>query len=590
MLFSLELGLIVLFSIIGGVLAVRFKQPSVLGLILAGALIGPNALGLVKSTELIESSIEIGAILLMFTIGTEFSLKKMLNIGPRVLMVSVMKLGITFGASFYISILLGFDKIAALYIGAMLSITSTVILIKILEQKGLAKNKEEFTFLVAILILEDVFGVFALTFFSGLNTSADLQPLNLIFKILLSLAIMVISYLVLQRLLKPAIKWIVKYSTEDTFLFTSFALCGGMAALAYFLNLSPSVGAFLAGNIVSTMQGSKNFEKSIRPFTLMFTSLFFLAVGTNVNFSVVFDSWFIILILFIVWLALAVGAIIVGSYVFMNFEGKKAVMCGLAMIPIGEFSLLIAKESRSLNLGADLLSIITAIILLSALTMSLVVARYDSIYNRIKRLVPGKILSESKIVLNYLNSLSLLINKSKATLDSLRKERHSIFKHLATILGASLLYIYAVNYLPMFDDKNSFYLLTAVLFVIIAVPTFYVIVNIRGIITDFSKLFVGLFPNQANQDKKILRHFVINLCLFALVAVLPPLFSFYQHNLAFHMLYIALLIFTVFYTIKSVHAIHQLAAPNLKQIGLKSKIYRQQLLKEQIVLIKDKEE
>src|SRR3989344_2771927 len=168
MAFSIELGLIILFSILGGVLAVRFKQPSVLGLLIVGAIVGPYSLGFIKDTSLIEAAIEIGAILLLFTIGIEFSLEHLFNYGFRANIIAGIKLGTGFLLGYMASILLGFDVITSLYIGVILSITSTVIVIKILEQKGMSK-RGEITLLITILILEDIFGVFALTFFSSLN-------------------------------------------------------------------------------------------------------------------------------------------------------------------------------------------------------------------------------------------------------------------------------------------------------------------------------------------------------------------------------------------------------------------------------------
>src|SRR3989344_4924873 len=154
--------------------------------------------------------------------------------------------------------------------------------------------------LVTILIIEDIFGVFALTFFSRLNTNLDLAPLNLLTSFIISLTLMVVVYIVLQKILKPVINWLIKYSTEDTITFVSVGLCGGMSYLASLLNLSPSVGAFLAGNLVSSLPNSKIFEKSIHSFTLTFTSLFFFSIGTIVDFSVILNSLFIVIVLFFV--------------------------------------------------------------------------------------------------------------------------------------------------------------------------------------------------------------------------------------------------------------------------------------------------
>src|SRR3989344_140716 len=119
MAFSIELGLIILFSILGGVLAVRFKQPSVLGLLIVGAIVGPYSLGFIKDTSLIEASIEIGAILLLFTIGIEFSLEHLFNYGFRAIAIAAIKLGGVFLVGYFIAIIFNLGVVSALYIGVI---------------------------------------------------------------------------------------------------------------------------------------------------------------------------------------------------------------------------------------------------------------------------------------------------------------------------------------------------------------------------------------------------------------------------------------------------------------------------------------
>src|SRR3989344_587314 len=120
MVFSTEIILIIVFSILGGLLAVRFRQPSVLGLIIAGAIVGHYNLGLINNLSLIDSAIEIGAILLLFTVGIEFSLPHLLRFGLKAMLIGTFKLGIVFLASYYTSILFGLDTITAVYLGAIL--------------------------------------------------------------------------------------------------------------------------------------------------------------------------------------------------------------------------------------------------------------------------------------------------------------------------------------------------------------------------------------------------------------------------------------------------------------------------------------
>jgi hypothetical protein len=127
---------VLIFAILGGVLAARFKQPTVLGLLLVGAAIGPHALGFVTDPKITNIAIDVGAILLLFTVGVEFNLKKLIGLGTKPIIISIIKLGLVFFAGYHAALLLGFDNLPALYIGVILCITSTVIFIKVIVQKA----------------------------------------------------------------------------------------------------------------------------------------------------------------------------------------------------------------------------------------------------------------------------------------------------------------------------------------------------------------------------------------------------------------------------------------------------------------------
>src|SRR3989344_3986032 len=546
--FPIELGLILLFSVLGGVLAVRFRQPSVLGLIIVGAIVGPYNLGIIKDTSLINASIEIGAILLLFTVGIEFSLQKMLNLGLRAIVVAVIKLGIVFLISYYAAVLLGFGFLAALYIGVILSITSTVIFIKILDQKGLYK-REEIPLLIAVLIIEDIFGVFALTFFSNLNASTDLAPLNLATKLILALTVMAVAYVVLQRVLKPTISWLVKYSTEDTITFTSLGLCGGMSYLALLLNLSPSVGAFLAGNIVASLPNSKSFEKAIHPFILTFTSLFFFSIGTTVNFSAVFSGLWIILALFAVNVLAKFMTIGFGSYIFTNFTGRQAVFSGIAMLSVGEFSLLIAKEAKSIGIGIDLVSLTASIIVLSSIAMAILLKYDEKIYNLMIQLLPFRVKEDMGLTSKYFNTVSWSMIKDKVNSKRMSLEWKAIVNNLAI-----LFFILAVSFfawrsfstqiLAILKNESILYAVVVLLFVSIMFPTLKVISNVRVLLKDSLTFFVKLSPTEVIEEKKIFRDIFIASVLFISLILFPIIFS-YRPYLLYNLIALALLIIIV---------------------------------------------
>ncbi len=572
MAFSIELGLILLFSILGGVLAVRFKQPSVLGLLLVGAIVGPNTLGLIKDTSLINSAIEIGAILLLFTLGIEFSLQHLLRLGLRVIIIAVTKLGAVFLFSYYASLLLGLDFITSLYIGVILSITSTVIVVKILEQKGMSK-REELPLLVAVLIMEDVFGVFALTFFSSLNAKVDLAPLNLFAKLLISLTLMVIAYSIIQRILKPLIKWLIKYSAEDTITFISIGLCGGMSFLAYLFNLSPSVGAFLAGNIVASLPNSKIFEKAIHPFILTFTSLFFFSIGTIVNFSSVLNSIYLILILLLVSLLSKFLSIGFGSYLFTNFDGRRAIFSGIAMLSVGEFSLLIAKESAAVVTGIDLVSITAAIIVLSSIAMSILINYTDKIYGLTAKYVPAGVKENMNLTSKFINSISWSMLKDKVSARKMLFEWKTILNNLIVILFISTTGFFLWRY---FKD---IYVIIIFVLIVLFFPSLRIAKNASDLLKNSLKFFVKLYPSEIANEKMIFRNLIFTALLFLLIIIFPTIFLFVHmkpiHNIVILFLFIVLVVSA--FRVSSL--IHVLIKRHESKFNLFSKKYKLVLLK-----------
>lgn len=578
MAFSVELGLILLFSILGGVLAVRFKQPSVLGLVLVGAIVGPNTLGFIKDTSLINASIEIGAILLLFTVGIEFSLQHLLNLGLRAILISIIKLGTVFLFSYYASLSLGLDFIAAIYIGVILSITSTVIVVKILDQKGMSK-REELPLLIAILIIEDIFGVFALTFFSSLNSRLDLTPLSIFTKLFTSLVIMAVAYVVLQKLLKPLINWLIKYSTEDTITFVSLGLCGGMSYLSFLLNLSPSVGAFLAGNIVASLPNSKLFEKAIHPFILTFTSLFFFSIGTIVNFSVILSSISIVMALFFVNIISKFLIIGIGSYTLTNFNGRQAVFSGIAMLSIGEFSLLIAREAGTLGLGIDLVSITASIIFLSSIAMSILLNYNDKIYRITTSLLPTRVREDMGLASKYLNSISWGMVRDKVgtrrILTEWRTILHNLFAIFLILSVGLFIWLYFSGILVnFFNSEAILYAIVILIIFSILFPSFNLMRNISNLLKDFLEFFVRLYPKEIANEKKIFRNLIFLLIFFATIVIFPTMLLFLRLKPIYNIFVLVLILALIVAVSREATLIHNITKKHEAVFNKFSKKYK----------------
>ncbi len=397
----LDLGLLILFATIGGVLAIRFRQPAVLGLLLIGAVVGPHTLGLISQSETVDLFANIGAALLLFTIGVEFSVGKLLKLGVKVFLIALFKLAIVFLLSYWLAIGLGLKSVPALLVGVILSITSTAFVVRVLEQKALL-NKTEVPILIAALIFEDVFAVFVLAIVSNIIAAGPSQitPLRLLVSILFSTAMLGVAYLVLLRILQPIFEWLASFRAEETAVFASLSLGVGLSYLAELLGLTPSIGAFLAGSLVASLPQGEKLEKAVAPFALLFSSLFFISMGMLVNFSnVIQDAW-IILVLLVANLLFKFVGMGVSTYLF-GFSSRSAVFAGLAMLSIGEFSLLIAKEGASLVPGFDLVGVTSVIIFFSALSTSLTLDRTMQVHEFVDRMVPLPLRRTGRLASKY---------------------------------------------------------------------------------------------------------------------------------------------------------------------------------------------
>jgi Kef-type K+ transport system membrane component KefB len=376
----ITIAVLCFFAIVGGIIAKRFKQPTVLGLLLIGALVGPNTLGFVSNQEWIDMIIEIGAILLLFMIGLEFDLTKLIKVGFKGILISILKVGIAFFIGFEAATLLGFSSLVGIFAGAIISFSSTVVIIKVLEEKALY-NRQETPLLLTMLIIEDILAVIALIFFSGLQNTTQTSMLDMAEHLIIGLTTLLIVYSIMLFVSKLLFKWVLKEGSDDVTTFLALGFCGGFSVLAYVLGLSPSAGAFLAGSIIASLPQAKSFEHAVKPYSTSIGSLFFIAMGTMVNFSNIKPNLTFILVLFgavILSRFIAVGLV---SYVFAGFKGDQIFFASLAMISVGEFALLIAKLGSGFNMGIDIVTITSVIIFGTALFMSLSVAYSKGVNN-----------------------------------------------------------------------------------------------------------------------------------------------------------------------------------------------------------------
>ena len=383
-----EFGLVVLVATIAGAIAIKLKQPSVIGLLLAGVLVGPHQLGLVAESDLIKIFGEIGAILLLFAIGLEFSLNSLKQLGLKATLLAATKMGFVILLSYLIASAFGLSPLTGLFLGAILSITSTAIFVKIASEKNYV-NRKEMPLLVASLIVEDIIAVFLLAIFAGLGGQEEFS-LKFIFSIANSLFLFGIFYLVVSPLLKKVLEWLAQNQASETLAFASLTVGVGLGYVAQLAGIPASVGAFLAGSLIASVKNAEEFKQAVYPLIFIFSALFFLSIGLGVNAQLIFSNLWLVLAITVI--GIIVKFISMGtSFYLVEADSKSATFAGLAMLSVGEFSLLIASLSKNIVTEIDLVGLTSVLVLTTSLATGLLIDKNETIRRSISKAMPRRL-------------------------------------------------------------------------------------------------------------------------------------------------------------------------------------------------------
>ncbi|MEM4397926.1 MAG: cation:proton antiporter [Candidatus Woesearchaeota archaeon] len=508
----MSLGILFLFAIIGGVIAAKLKQPPVIGLLLIGSLIGPHMFNLVKDTHMIEIMAELGSILLLFVIGLEFVIPKLLKIGFKALMVGIFKIGIFFFVLYEILILLGINQTAALLLGVMFSVSSTVVIVKVLESKGLY-NREEVPLLIGVLLIEDLFAVIVMTFLSSAKSSFNI--FNVFEKLIIALTLLTIVYLIVQKIAKIMIPKLLKEGNEEIVTFIALGICAGFSYLAYALGLQAATGAFLAGSIIASLSDAKLFEHAIKPYTLTFTSLFFISTGTMVNYSVILENFFLILVLLSTIIITTFLGIGFSTFLFANFKNHQAIFSSIAMISIGEFSLLISQIAMKLNLGIDFVSIASFIIFITAIIMSLLIGYYE----KISEIVITKNSSFNNKPKSFSNFIRLLSDEIDTENMYTNHMKENFLKFLFKLMIISFL---SIVYDKISLEKNIF--LNIIFYTILIGIFIYSIKNLKVVSKNLKRIILNIYPGSSEKQISLIMQNILLAFIFLIITIFSPLF------------------------------------------------------------------
>lgn len=387
-----DLAFILLLGAIVTVLFKWIKQPVVLGYIVAGFLASPHFeyLPSVTTEENIDFWAQIGIVVLLFSLGLEFSFRKLVNSGGSAVVTALIIVSGMMGAGFAVGHLMHFNYINSLFLGGMLSMSSTTIIIKAFTDMGL-RQKKFASLVLAVLIVEDLFAVLMMVLLSSIAINNSVEGGELLYSVGKLVFFLIIWFLVGVYVLPSLLNRIRRFLNSETLLVVSMGLCLGMAVFSVFCGFSLALGAFVMGSILAGTSYAERIESVVTPVKDLFGSVFFISVGMMVQPDILVNYWGPILLLSAV---VIIGMIIFGTF-GMLVTGqtlKVAIQSGFSLTQIGEFAFIIATLGMSLGvLDSTIYPIVVAVSVITTFTTPYFIKMSLPFYNWLARRLPRRL-------------------------------------------------------------------------------------------------------------------------------------------------------------------------------------------------------
>ncbi|AJQ49837.1 MULTISPECIES: cation:proton antiporter [Pseudomonas] len=390
--FIQDLGVIMMVAGVVTILFHRLKQPVVLGYIVAGFIIGPHTppFGLIHDEDTIKTLAELGVIFLMFCLGLEFSLRKLFKVGATAFIAAFLEIVLMIWIGFEIGRWFGWNTMDSLFLGAILAISSTTIIVKALNDLKM-KNERFAQLIFGVLIVEDILGIGIIALLSGIAVSGTVSS-GEVFSTVGKLSLFMIVALVIGILLVPRLlAYVAKFESNEMLLITVLGLCFGFCLLVVKLEYSMVLGAFLIGAIMAESRQLLKIERLIEPVRDLFSAIFFVAIGLMIDPQVLVDyAWPIV----VITLAVVLGKMLscgMGAFIAGN-DGRTSLRVGMGLSQIGEFSFIIAALGMTLQVTSDFLyPVAVAVSAITTLLTPYLIRAADPLSQKLGNVVPSRL-------------------------------------------------------------------------------------------------------------------------------------------------------------------------------------------------------
>lgn len=411
----------------------KIKQPLVLGYIIAGFLVSPNfkIFPSIADSENIKTLAEIGVIFLLFSLGLEFSFKKLMNVGGSASVTAFIEIMFITVAGYFTGKLLGWSTMDSLFLGGMLASSSTTIIIRAFDELGV-KTKNFAKTVFGVLVVEDIVVILLMVLLSTIAVTKEFEGIQILFTVAKLLFFLGLWFLLGIFLLPTFLKKIKHLVDEEILLILSIGLCLGMVLLATNVGLSAELGAFVMGSIIAETTLAEKVEHTLKPVKDLFGAVFFVSVGMMINYDAMITyAWPIFIVtlltLFGKMVSSTLGALVSGQPL------KQSVQVGMSMAQIGEFAFIVATLGLSLGVISDFLfPVAVGVSAITTFTTPYLIKFSEPFYNWLVKVIPPKYLAK--------------INKYSANTQSIQAENswQTILKSYGRIIVINGIIIVAV--------------------------------------------------------------------------------------------------------------------------------------------------
>lgn len=516
-----DLALILITAGIAIILFKWLKQPVVLGYIVAGFIAGPYITFLPTVTDMgnVEIWSEIGVIFLLFALGLEFSFKKLMDVGGSASIATFINMGSMIIIGYIVGQLLNWSEMDSIFLGGMLSMSSTTIIIKAFSDMGL--QKQRFAGIVfGMLIVEDLAAILMMVLLSTVAVSHTIEGMELLNSMLRLVFFVLVWFIGGIYLIPTILKKLKRFLNDETLLIVSIGLCLGMVLFATKVGFSAALGAFIMGSILAETVKVKQIEHLVEPIKILFGAIFFVSVGMMLNPGVIVDNATLIIILTLVVL---IGRVIFATLgVLASGEGLKvALQAGFSLAQIGEFSFIIATLGNSLGvISGSLYPIIVAVSIITTFTTPYFIKLSTPLYNVIEKHIPA---GWVRLIEGYASSNLKIVN----TRNDWNRLLKSILQFTAiyAIISWAIIYLSEQFVTPFITSKihNVWGRVTAATLILLFIAPFLRAIMMKK---NHSEEFKNLWGNNHFNRGALISLIVLRvvICIALVMMVLVPLF------------------------------------------------------------------